>query len=172
MSSRVELRDATPTATTHPMLFACAAHDGPVIGPASALGAASAALRVGCDHQDSRSRICFLLAELASQLRGRSGDLPIELPVSRTELALAAGISLTRTKRILAFLDLSDTVEQNGSVIRLLDWPRLCRLAGDDSGWFGSSPSDDEEESLIDQAPASPAQPVAVTLAGDPASFV
>ena len=137
-------------------------------GLSPALAATTSALADGSCNRDSRSRLCSVLVELGS----RSGDPQRELCIDRSALADAAEVTLTRAKRILAFLDLSGIIEQRCDGIRVIDWRRLCRLAQHDCAGLGSAASDDEDHAFEDQHPRPDLQPVTVTLAGDPASFV
>jgi hypothetical protein len=128
------------------------------------LASAAAALAADTERRDSRTRLCFLLAELAAQYGRRTGDHEAAIPVGRARLARAAQISLPRAKRVLGFLVLAGVIELTPKGLRVIDWQRLCKLADYDRAWV-SAPLTEEE------APA-PAVYRETTVAGDPASFV
>ena len=158
--------------TALPMVFAARRQDDVDQTLNVALASASAALAGDTERRDSRSRICFLLAELAVQFGRRTADQTAPIPVSRTQLARAAGTTLTRVKRIVAFLGLSRVIEQTPDGIRITDWERLCSLACYDRSWTGiPEPEESELLEIITQQPELP-EPRASTRAGDPASFV
>lgn len=172
MSARVELPPVPPWLAALP--FICAPGSGRdadlVVG--SALASAAAALAADSERRDSRSRICFLLAELAAQYARRTGDHSGQIPVGRGELARAAQISLPRVKRILGFLILSGTIELCDGGICVRDWKRLCTLGSYDRSWLCLPLVEEDEKDRVppDVARASP--PAVTTAAGDPASFV
>lgn len=133
-----------------------------------ALAAAAAALEADTERSDSRSRLCFFLAELAAQFGRRTGDSARPIPVTRLQLARATGISLPRVKRIIGYLVLSGIVAIDKSGIAVRDWARLCHLGQFDRSWSAMHATADEEAILA--RPLEEAQP-ARTLAGDPACF-
>jgi hypothetical protein len=135
----------------------------------SALAAASAALDADLERHDSRSRVCFLIAELASQFGRQTNDWVSALPVSLAQLSRATGTSLTRLRRILGFLALSQVVERTENGLRILDWERLCLLGHYDRAWI-ALPVPDEADSW--ERPATELARREVTLTGEPASFV
>ena len=135
------------------------------------LAAASGVLAADSEKRDCCSRICFLLAELAAQYGRRTGDCTRPIPVTRAELARAAGLSLTPVKRILGFLSLSRVVEETSAGLRVIDCQRLCKLASYERTWLPNPISDEEEDALLVQENV-PAMSIGLTLAGDQASFV
>lgn len=134
----------------------------------AALAAAAAALEADTDRDDSRSRLCFFLAELAAQFGRRTGDSARPIPVTRLQLARATGISLPRVKRIIGYLVLSEIVAIDKTGIAVRDWARLCSLGQFDRSWSAMHAAADEEATHA--RPAEELQP-AYTLAGDPACF-
>ncbi|WP_205478943.1 helix-turn-helix domain-containing protein [Sphingomonas arenae] len=153
-----------------PLLFAARSANDDDYHVNAALAAASAALEADVERRDSRSRISFLLAELAAQHGRRTGEKSAPIPVSLTQLARAAAINLTRVKRILGFLTLSQVVEVKPRAIRVLDWERLCKLGQYDRRWAGLAEEAEEGAEPLPAPTPLPASPI--TLAGEPASFV
>jgi len=162
--------DLPPWLAALPLLFAARSGKDDDYHVNAALAAASAALEADVERRDSRSRISFLLAELAAQHGRRMGDLSAPIPVSLNQLARAAAINLTRVKRILGFLSLSQVIEAKPGAIRVLDWERLCKLGQYDRRWAGLAEADEDAEPATAAPAAVPGS--AVTLAGEPASFV
>lgn len=173
MSDRVELPPVPTWLAALPFLFSPRGTSDEDLLVNSALASAAAAMAADPDRRDSRSRICFLLAELASQYGRRTGDHSGWIPVTRSQLATVAQINLTKVKRVLGFLLLSGVIELGSEGVRVIDWKRLCALADYDPSWGAASGHEEEEQEEI--APASrqqAEQPRDVTAAGDPASFV
>jgi hypothetical protein len=136
----------------------------------SALLAATAAERADDTRRNTRGRIAYLLCEFGFQLARRGVDRDSPLPLTRTEIADALGVSLCRVKRTLALLSLSQVIESDGRTMRVIDWPRLCSVAS-----FASRRLDlPEEDSLEDYLIEHPAeqQQQSLTAAGDQACFV
>jgi|GEM_PF-5024493 len=135
---------------------------------AAALAASVAVEGAGSPRRNTRGRLSYLLCELGFQL-ARRGAARDELPVTRLELATALGVSLCRIKRALALLTLSQVIAEDGRKLRVLDWQRLCSVAGYAAERLGLTEQDDElpSRSGLDEMPASH-----VTAAGDPACFV
>lgn len=136
----------------------------------SALAAAAAAERAhDAGRRNSRTRIAWLLCELGYQLTRRGVDRDQELPLARSAIADALGVSLCRVKRTLALLSLSQVAQGNGFSLRITDWRRLCSMAGyeprrlelgeDLTGEPMPVASGDDECNLL-------------TASGDPACFV
>jgi hypothetical protein len=134
----------------------------------SALLAATAAERAHDTRRNTRGRIAYLLCEFGFQLSRHGTDKSGELPLTRTDLADALGVSLCRVKRTLALLSLSQVVECTGSGIRVLDWRRLCSVGCYQLGRLGLH---QEEEDFAPAAAASE-EPQLLTRAGDQACFV
>lgn len=136
-----------------------------------ALTAAAAALEGDAERRDSRSRLCFLLCELASQFARRMGDPARPIPVSRSQLARASGISLPRVKRVVGFLALAGIIDRQAEGIRVLDWNQLCKLGKYDRAWTMVPVTDEEEFSgAVGMRPDEDDRP-RLTAAGEPACF-
>lgn len=170
MSGKVELPPVPTWLAALPFVLTARSRSDSDIILSSALASAAAAMAADPERRDSRSRISFLLAELASQYGRRTGDHAGWIRVTRSELARAAQINLTKVKRILGFLALSGVIETGAEGIRILDWPRLCKLASYDRNWV-AAPMPGESD-LPAPFIAKPAAQPALTAAGDPASFV
>lgn len=171
MSERVELPAVPTWLAALPFLFSPRGRSDEDLLVNSALASAAAAMAADPDRRDSRSRICFLLAELASQYGRRTGDHSRWIPVTRNQLATVAQINLTKVKRVLGFLLLSGVIEIGSEGIRAIDWKRLCALADYDPGW-GAASGHEEDEELAPAPRQQPEEPRGLTAAGDPASFV
>ena len=125
------------------------------------------------ERRHERCRIAHLLCELTCSLLRMEAidDKSAELPVARGELAGLLGISLVRVKRALALLALSQVVRTDGQTIRVIDWQRLCSVAGFDPARLGIDASaDDEMLTIVGDDEQSSAN--FVTASGDPACFV
>ena len=170
MGERVEMPAVPAWVAALPFLFARDKGDRDVIVN-SALASAAAAMAADLDRRNSRSRICFLLAELASQYGRRTGEHFGWIPVNRTQLARAAQINLTKVKRVLGFLLLAGVVELGDEGIRIADCERLCKLGCYDRSWLPVPLADVDEQAPQTSAPEQAEMP-ALTAAGDQASFV
>jgi hypothetical protein len=134
----------------------------------SALAAAVAAERA-CDlPRNTRGRIAYVLCELGYQLARRGCDAGADLPISRADLARLLDVGLSRVKRVLALLQLSQVIEADGQRIRITDWARLCGVAGYDPRRLDLTPA---EEELLPPSP-SEVVPQQLTAGGDQACFV
>ena len=136
-----------------------------------ALAAAIAAERaVDTGRRNTRARLAWLLCELGYQLgrRGIDKDQPLSIP--RVEIAAALGTSLSRVKRTLALLALSQVVETDCRTLRVLDWRRLSGIADYDPARLELGPEEDPELFLIEHGDAPAAHQL--TASGDPACFV
>ena len=138
----------------------------------SALAAAAAAERAhDGERRNSRARIAWLLCELGYQLTRRGLDRDQELPLSRIAIADSIGVSLCRVKRTLALLSLSQVAHCSGASLRIVDWRRLCSMAGYETRRLGLRTEDLEGEPLqIRAADDEPSN--LVTASGEPACFV
>lgn len=174
MNERVELPQVPSWLAALPFLFARPGSRSDDLIGSLALGAASAALAADPNRRDSRSRVCFLLAELAGQYARRTGDRGGWVPVGRAQLARAAEISLPKIKRVLGFLLLSGVIELGDQGIRVLDWRRLCKLAAYDRSWLTLAEDEGEDDDAFPDVTiaATPRPVIEVTAAGDPVSFV
>lgn len=171
MNERVELPLVPTWLAAFPFLFSSKCRNDDDLIATSALASAAAAMAADPERRDSRAKVTFLLAELASQYARRTGDGSGWIPVDRAQLARAARIDLTKMKRVLGFLLLACVIEAGKDGVRILDWPRLCKLAGYDRCWapVQESKSDDSDTpSLREAAVVGPA----LTPTGEPASFV
>jgi hypothetical protein len=136
----------------------------------SALLAATAAERADDTRRNTRGRIAYLLCEFGYQLARRGIDREGKLPLTRTDIADALGVSLCRVKRTLALLSLSQVIENDGRNILVTDWRRLCSVACYQSGRLELA-----QEEAPDFAPAvaeADERPRFLTAAGDQACFV
>jgi hypothetical protein len=131
---------------------------------AAALKAAVAAERARAGARSPRQRIALLLCEL-----GKANGCRSELPLSRSSLANALGISLVRVKRTLALLSLSGVISTDGSTITVLDWRKLSGAAHFDVSALNVSPDDDENAPSSDEDGE---QDHFLTACGEPACFV
>lgn len=171
MGDRVELPSVPAWLAALPFLFRVRGERNDDLIVNSALASAAAAMAADTDRRDSRSRISFLLAEMATQYGRRTGRHSGWIPVTRTQLARAAQIDLTKVKRILGFLLLSGVIELGDKGVKISDWRRLCKLASYDRNWL-SLPLGDEEEERALPAQRDVQTAAALTTSGDPASFV
>lgn len=170
MNGRVDLPQLPTWLAMLPFLTSARARSDSDLIPGSALASAAAAMAADPARRDSRSRISFLLAELATQYGRRTGDHSGWIGISRHDLARAARIDLTKVKRILSFLSLSGVIEIASEGIRVIDWSRLCELGSYDHKWV-AAPMTEATEPAAPPLAKEHAHP-AVTTAGDPASFV
>lgn len=132
---------------------------------AKALQAARASART-MHPRNCLRRLAYLLCEVsctADEVR-KNRD---RLPLTRERLSEALGISLSKVKRILALLSLSQVIRCEDRAIRVLDWRRLSTTAGFDRDRMGYADDGDEFEAPPCQAP----QPQLLTRSGDPAFF-
>jgi hypothetical protein len=120
--------------------------------------------------QNTRAQVCGFLCEVGRQLqRGRAFDFGASLPLSRTGIADATGISLTRVKRALALLSMSNVIAVDGDQLTVIDWKRACDYAKVDPATLKICPVEDQDEPRL--APEG-APVVQITLSGEPANFV
>ena len=171
MNERVELPIVPTWLAAFPFLFnSRCKSDGDLIAP-SALASAAAAMAADPERRDGRSKVTFLLAELASQYARRTGSSSAWIPVDRSQLARAAQMDLTKVKRVLGFLLLAQVIELGANGVRIVDWPRLCKMARYDRGW--APVRQNESEDVVPSAtPEAATIAPAVTATGEPASFV
>jgi hypothetical protein len=151
-----------------PFLFARPQQDDLGWSCRSALASAVAAERADDRPRNTRGRIAYVLCELGYQLARRGLDACGELPLSRTDIARSLGVSLSRVKRALALFELSQVVEGDGQRIRILDWHRLCGVAGYDPRRLELASEEDEGPAPARDNGPSPQ----LTAAGDQACFV
>jgi hypothetical protein len=136
-----------------------------------ALSAALAKKRAGRDcRRNTRGRVGYLLCELGQQLSRLRVDRDRDLPLSRVQIAEGLGVSLCRVKRALALLSLSQVIATDGYNLRVLDWRRLCGVAGFDPGRLKLN--DDDFESALITSDRDPRFGQSFTASGDPACFV
>ena len=136
----------------------------------AALATAAAAERADDRRRNTLGRLSYLLCELGFQLGRRGGDRDARLPLPRQELARTLDVSLSKVKRTLALLSLSQVIAIEGDTMRIVDWRRLCGVAHYDPARLDVSEEDNE-------APVGPSAEVEegsarLTAAGDPACFV
>ena len=136
-----------------------------------ALAAAIAAERaVDTGRRNTRARLAWLLCELGYQLGRRGIEKGQALAIPRVEIAAALGTSLSRVKRTLALLGLSQVVETDCRTLRVLDWRRLSGIAGYDPARLELGAEEDLELFLIEDRDSPTAHQL--TASGDPACFV
>lgn len=139
----------------------------------SALAAAAAGERADETRRNTRGRVAFALCELGYQLTRRGVDLGAELPIGRVDIARALDISLCRVKRTFALLSLSEIMQSDGQRLRIVDWNRLCGMAGYDPRRLELAQQDEDSEALlIDDHRVEEDEPFRKTAAGDQACFV
>ena len=137
----------------------------------TALAAALAAERADSDsRRNTRGRVAYLLCELGYQLARRRVDRDGELPLSRVQIADALGVSLCRVKRTFALLSLSEVIATDGQNIQVLDWGRLCAVAGFDRSRLELKDEDYEDVLIISSEEHICSYDL--TASGDPACFV
>jgi hypothetical protein len=169
MATRIHFPELPASVAALPFLFMRARAGDRDWDFNAALAFAVAAERADSERRNTRRRLAYLLCELGYQYGRRTGDYGQAMPLSRSELARALGVSLPRVKRILALLSLSQVIDcASGASIRVTDWPRLCGVAAYDCARLGvempeefTSPFADEED-----------EPPHLTAAGDQACFV
>jgi hypothetical protein len=135
----------------------------------AALATAAAAERADDTRRNTRGRLAYLLCELGFQLGRRGGDRDAEMPLPRQELARTLDVSLSKVKRILALLTLSQVIVTDGTRMRILDWKRLCGVAQYDPARLDVS---EDEEDWAAPAGQETEDSSRLTAAGDPACFV
>ena len=136
----------------------------------AALATAAAAERADDTRRNTLGRLSYLLCELGFQLGRRGGDRDARLPLPRQELARTLDVSLSKVKRTLALLSLSQVIAIEGDSMRIVDWRRLCGVAHYDPARLNVAEEDDE---ALAAAPAEVDDGGArLTAAGDPACFV
>jgi hypothetical protein len=141
-------------------------HDGFQTALAAAIVAERQAARA---PRQERNRIAHLLCELACQT-GRSASAD-RILIGRSELAAILGTSLVKVKRALGLLILSRVMRANDQSIEVLDWLRLCKVAGVDPERLGLEAAEDDELSFtVIEAEEEPDH--LLTAAGEPACFV
>jgi hypothetical protein len=153
LRSPIELAPALPAAILPPRQTEAAA----------LLNAASKAARARHARNCVR-RVAYVLFELAAASAPPATGLVV---LSRTALAEALGISLSKVKRTLALLSLSQVIACDERGIRVRDWRRLAETAGCEVATIEDADEADESDRLpvIDQAP------LLLTTSGDPAYF-
>jgi len=166
MASRIHFPSLPPSIAVLPFLFMPSRKDDRDWDFNAALASAIAAERAVGEQRNTRRRLAYLLAELGAQYGRRVGDFSQAVPLSRSELARALGVSLCRVKRILALLALSQVIESDGASVRIVDWRRLCSMGGYDIGRLGFELPEEEIAGAQEAEPAS-----SLTAGGDPACF-
>ena len=175
MMATLSARSNSPASgASLPFLFARPQDDRQDWKFRASLDAALAAERADEDtRRNTRGRIAYLLCELGVQLTRRGIDRDADMPLCRAEIAGALGTSLCRVKRTLALLSLSQVIATDGARVRVLDWARLCGVAGYDPDRLDLSAEDmDGEAALIRHDEPADEQLNLLTAAGDPACFV
>ncbi|WP_114954367.1 helix-turn-helix domain-containing protein [Sphingosinicella terrae] len=168
MPIRFEMPPLPPSVAILPLLFQAPRSDDEDWNVTVSLAAACAAERACLEPRNSRARLAYLLCEFAFQFGRRTGA-DNNLPLDRSEIAQALGISLVRVKRILGWLELSRVVASDASSIRIIDWHRLCQI-GRYEGLRIGAPVDPDQE--VPDGSAGQAAAAMVTRAGEPACFV
>ena len=93
-------------------------------------------VRVG--RRTARERIAHLLLELQRRLTCALGgkDNNLVLPVTRTDLADALGLTPVHVSRTMSWLSAAGLIEQKRGVVSIVDRPRLARLAHFDDDYL------------------------------------
>lgn len=93
-------------------------------------------VRVG--RRTARERIAHLLLELQRRLACALGgkDNNLVLPVTRTDLADALGLTPVHVSRTMSWLSSAGLIEQKRGVVSIVDRPRLARLAHFDDDYL------------------------------------
>lgn len=164
-----QIASVPPSVAALPFLFARPQVDDAGWNYRAALLAATAAERADDTRRNTRGRIAYLLCEFGYQLSRRRIDPDAALPLTRSDIADALGVSLCRVKRTLALLSLSQVIDCDAATMRVLDWPRLCSVATYEANRLELK---QEEDDLDAVCAAQEEQPQLVTKAGDPACFV
>jgi hypothetical protein len=167
MAARIEFPPLPASVAMLPFLFARRAAGDDDWNFHAALGAAVAAEGGIEDRRSTRRRVAWLLCELGQQYGRRTGDHGLAVPISRQALARALDVNLSRVKRVLALLSLSQVIECAEDSIRVTDWRRLCGMAGYDCAMLGFVlPEEDELAATLPEMP-----PRLLTAGGDRAYF-
>ena len=82
-------------------------------------------------HRTSDGRVAHLFCELLLRLKavGRATDDSYELPITRSDLADTTGLSTVHVNRTLQNLRDQGLIELTAGRLKILDIPRLERLA-------------------------------------------
>jgi hypothetical protein len=169
MAERVQMPTMPAYVAVLPFLFMAPARRDREWDFQAALGAAVAAEQAGTEPRNTLRRVSYMLCELGFQYSRRTGDMSGAVPLSRTALARALGVSLTKVKRILALLSLSRAIESDEAGIKVVDWRRLCSVAAYDAARLGALVPDEDEPLAANDEDDEPAR---LTAAGEPACFV
>jgi hypothetical protein len=153
-----------------PFIFMSSRDSDPEWALQSALATAAAAECADTQRRNTLGRVAYLLCEVAWQYRRQTGDATGAVEVSRAELARVLGVSVSRVKRILALLALSEVIRVGDSSLQVLDWRRLCSVGGYDLARLGLAPEAEEDEADAAEERVEAAH--LVTSTGDPACFV
>ncbi len=172
MTARVEIPQLPAWLAIFPLLATSRRPDDRDSQLQLALAVAAAALESDGERRDSRSRLCFLLCELASQFGRRHGDPTQPIGVTLPQLARAGRISLPRVRRIVAFLGLAGVLEATSDAVRVLDWDQLCKLGKFDRSWtMAPVPEEEEDLSFVAQGMDENLAGPRLTAGGEPACF-
>jgi hypothetical protein len=165
MATRVEMPSLSPSLAILPFLFMSSRNDDRDWQLNTALQAARAAEEALDEPRNCRKRVAWLLCETGAQYARWTGECSDHVPLSRQEIAAALGVSVCRVKRVMALLSLSGVVASEPRGLSILDWRRLCAIAGYDPGRLGFEVSEELTAAPDEEAP------MLVTAAGDPAYF-
>jgi hypothetical protein len=168
MAERIQMPPVPAYVAVLPFLFMAPASRDRDWDFQAALGSAVAAEQAGTERRNTLRRVSYVLCELGFQYSRRTGNMSGAVPLSRAALARALGVSLTKVKRILALLSLSQTIECDGAEIRVTDWRRLCSAAAYDPARLGALVPDEEAPAATQDEDTHSR----FTAAGEPACFV
>jgi CRP-like cAMP-binding protein len=89
-------------------------------------------------QREALGRLAHILCEWITRLRavGLADGLTCELPMTQAELADALGVSTVHVNRVLQELRAKDLVTLKGSVLTVLDWEALKRIADFDPAYL------------------------------------
>ncbi len=89
-------------------------------------------------QREALGRMAHLLCEWITRLKaiGFAEGLTCDLPVTQAELGDALGVSTVHVNRVLQELRAKDLVSLKGSVLTVLDWEGLTRIADFDPAYL------------------------------------
>jgi hypothetical protein len=160
----------SPAVRTPRLLKAVQPAPGDVAFHEALVAALNADRQVNRSSRPERRRIACLLCELGVRLTSTSGSeaKSAKLPLSREDLARMLGSTLVRVKRALGLLMLSGIIRSDGRSIEVVDWRKLCALAGYDIALIDPSAiNEDAPADVQDEGEAN-----RLTIVGEPACFV
>lgn len=106
---------------------------------------------VNVGRRTAHERVAHLLCELVMRLqqRGLGTIASCHLPLTQTDLADATGLSSVHVNRTLQLLRTQNLIQWKGKVLAVLDWQRLCDIAGFDQAYLHQGTSVLQEEEVV-----------------------